>query len=119
MSVQRYAHFGAVVCLTALIALCVAWELWLAPLRPGGSWMVLKGLPLLLPLFGVLHGNVYTFQWSAMLAIGYFIEGVMRGFAEHGSAALLAHAETAFALGYIACAIVFVRASRRTPTPAD
>ena len=33
--------------LVALIVLCVAWEAWLAPLRPGGSWMILKVVPLL------------------------------------------------------------------------
>src|SRR6218665_570662 len=30
--------------LLALIALCLAWELVLAPLRPGGSWLALQGL---------------------------------------------------------------------------
>ena len=33
---------AAVASLIALIVLCVAWEMWLAPLRPGGSWMALK-----------------------------------------------------------------------------
>src|SRR5690606_28653235 len=37
----------ASVCLIGLIALGLAWELWLAPLRPGGSWLVLKVIPLL------------------------------------------------------------------------
>ena len=30
------------VSLVVLIFLCLAWELWLAPLRTGGSWLVLK-----------------------------------------------------------------------------
>ncbi len=38
--------------LIALILLSLAWELWLAPLRPGGSWLVLKILRLLGSLFG-------------------------------------------------------------------
>jgi hypothetical protein len=33
--------------LIALLFLCLAWELWLAPLRPGGSMLALKALPLL------------------------------------------------------------------------
>ena len=49
--------------LIALIFLCLAWELWLAPLRPGGSWLALKILPLMAPLFGILRNRVYTFQW--------------------------------------------------------
>ena len=36
--------------LAALILLCLAWELWLAPLRPGGSYLALKALPLVFPL---------------------------------------------------------------------
>ena len=54
----RYFHLGACSSLIALILLGLAWELVLAPLRPGGSWMVLKVLPLLLPLRGVLKRDV-------------------------------------------------------------
>ena len=46
-SPNRALHKAAVAALLALIVLCVAWELFLAPLRPGGSWLVLKVLPLL------------------------------------------------------------------------
>ncbi len=45
---------AALTSLLALIALCLAWGLRLAPLRPGGSWLGLKTVPLLAPLFGVL-----------------------------------------------------------------
>src|SRR5690606_41802548 len=54
----------AAAALLALIALCVAWETVLAPIRPGGSWLLLKALPLAFPLRGVLRGDVYTFQWA-------------------------------------------------------
>ena len=50
----------ASISLVGLIFLCIAWELWLAPLRPGGSMLVLKALPLLFPLFGILRGKRYT-----------------------------------------------------------
>ena len=66
------------VALLALIALCVIWEGWLAPLRPGGSWMMLKALPLLPAVFGVLRGRRYTSQWLSMLSLLYFTEGVLR-----------------------------------------
>ena len=46
--------------LIALIMVCLAWEGWLAPLRPGGSWLILKAVPLLLPLHGIIHGRRYT-----------------------------------------------------------
>ena len=64
--------------LLALIVLCVAWEMWLAPLRPGGSWMVLKAVLLLAPLFGILRGRRYTYQWTSMFILLYLTEGVVR-----------------------------------------
>ena len=73
-SSARYFHLGASSSLIALILLCLAWELVLAPLRPGGSWMVLKVVPLLLPLRGVLKRDVYTLQWSSMLILVYLAE---------------------------------------------
>src|SRR5690554_3127914 len=36
----------ALVSLVALFLWCIAWEIWLAPLKPGGSFMFLKALPL-------------------------------------------------------------------------
>ncbi|MBI3230046.1 MAG: DUF2069 domain-containing protein [Burkholderiales bacterium] len=72
---QRSALFS----LIALIVLCLLWETVLAPLRPGGSWLALKALPLLLPLSGIYKRNIYTMQWSSMVILLYFTEGVVRG----------------------------------------
>jgi len=72
-----YAH-GATLSLVALIALCIAEEMWLTPLRPGGSWLVLKVIPLLFSLPGVIRKNIYTLQWSSMLILLYFTEGIVR-----------------------------------------
>ena len=77
----RAAQFVAATALVALILLCLAWELWLAPLRPGGSWLALKAAPLALPLGGILSGRRYTFQWTSLLALAYFAEGVVRCYA--------------------------------------
>lgn len=68
----------ASITLLALIALCLAWEAILAPLRPGGSWMTLKVLPLMVALFGILRGKRYTYQWSSMMILLYLTEGVVR-----------------------------------------
>jgi uncharacterized membrane protein len=103
---------GAVGSLLALIVLCLAWELWLAPARPGGSWLVLKTLPLLAPLFGLLHGRRRTFQWTAFLALAYFAEGVVRAWAEPAPVRVLALAEIGLALALFACAIGGARALR-------
>ena len=45
----RAAWLAACASLVALIFLCLAWEIFLAPLKPGGSWLALKALPKLLP----------------------------------------------------------------------
>ena len=72
----------AFVALFALFILCIAWELWLDPLSPGGSIYVLKALPLMFPLYGVFKGNLYTMQWSSMLVLLYVFEGSSRWFAD-------------------------------------
>lgn len=107
------AWLGAVGTLTALIFLCVAWELFLAPLKPGGSWLVLKVLPLLAPLMGVLHGRRYTFQWSTLLIWLYVAEGATRAFSDRGASQALAALELVLALAYFAFAVAWLRAGRR------
>jgi uncharacterized membrane protein len=98
--------------LIALTLLCLAWELVLAPLKPGGSWLVLKVLPLLAPLFGVLRGRRYTFQWSTLLIWFYFAEGTVRAYSDRGTSALLAGVEVVLSLAYFAFAVAFLRATR-------
>lgn len=95
--------------LIALIALCVAWELWLAPQRPGGSWLVLKVLPLLISLIGILRGKLYTHRAMTLLIIAYFVEGVVRAYSDKGLSAQLAGVEIALTLVLFASAILYVR----------
>ena len=72
----------AVGSLVGLIALGLAWELWLAPLRPGGSWLALKVLPLIVPLAGLLKSRMYTYRWVSLLVWIYFTEGVVRAWSD-------------------------------------
>ena len=72
----------AVGSLLGLIALSLAWELWLAPLRPGGSWLVLKALPLCIPLAGLLKNRMYTYRWVSLMVWLYFTEGVVRAWGD-------------------------------------
>ena len=98
--------------LIALILLCLAWELWLAPLRPGGSYLALKAAPLSLPLYGILFGWRYTYQWSSMLVLGYFAEGVVRAWSERGDSQLLAGLEIALSLLFFAAAVSYAHATQ-------
>jgi uncharacterized membrane protein len=109
---ERAAWLGAASSLIGLIFLGLAWELWLAPLKPGGSWLVLKVLPLLAPLFGVLRGKRYTFQWSTLLIWLYFAEGVVRAYTDAGVSARLALVEVALSLAYFSSAVAFLRSKR-------
>jgi uncharacterized membrane protein len=107
------AYYVSVISLIGMIFLGLAWELTLAPVRPGGSLLALKILPLLAPLFGILRGKIYTYQWTSMLVLAYFAEGAVRAWSDRGLSAQLAAAEAVLAVAcFIAC-IAFVRATRR------
>jgi uncharacterized membrane protein len=103
------ANLVAAISLIGLIALCVAWELWLAPLRPGGSWLVLKALPLLAPLFGILRGKRYTHQWASLLIQLYLLEGLTRATTDSGMMQWLAIAEVALALAFFVATLSYAR----------
>jgi uncharacterized membrane protein len=102
-------HATAAASLIGLIFLSLAWELWLAPLHPGGSALVLKVLPLLLPLFGILCGKVYTYRWSTLLIWLYFTEGVVRAWSDAGLSSQLATLEWVLALIFFVSAAFFTR----------
>lgn len=105
----RALRVGAGSSLIALIFVCLAWEGWIAPLKPEGSMLILKALPLLLPLPGILHGRRYTYQWSSMFILLYFTEGVVRAWSDSGISAQLAAIEMLLALGFFTCAIFYAR----------
>lgn len=110
MNIRRL-QWLSVALLLSLIALSVAWELWLAPLRPGGSWLVLKVLPLLFPLRGMLHGRRYTFQWTTLMIWLYFTEGVVRASSDRGLSVWLAALETALSVALFASCAAYSRYS--------
>ena len=105
---QRAARSIAAASWLALLLLVVLWEWLLAPLRPGGSWLVLKGVPLLLPLRGVLRGDVKVMQWALLLVLAYIAEGSVRA-VDAPPAGTLAMIEIALGLAFFAAAIVYLR----------
>ena len=98
--------------LVALVVLCLAWELWLAPLRPGGSYMALKALPLMIPLVGILSGKRRTYQWSSMFVLAYFTEGTMRAWSDSGTSQLLAGIEVALSVFFFAATVSYAHATK-------
>ena len=92
----------AVASLVGLMVLGLLWEMWLAPLRPGGSWLVLKVLPLTIPLAGLLKNRMYTYRWVSLVVWLYFTEGVVRAWSDKGLSATLAGIEV------LLCTTLFV-----------
>ena len=77
------------------------WELWLAPIRPGGSLLVLKVLPLCIPLAGLLKNRMFTYRWVSLFVWLYFIEGVVRAWGDKAPGNYLAMIEV------VLCVILF------------
>lgn len=97
----------AVASLVGLIVVGLAWELWLAPLREGGSWWAIKVLPLAVPLAGLLKNRMYTYRWVSLLVWLYFTEGVVRATSgESGMSTLMAVLQTLLCIAlFVACAL--------------
>ena len=96
----------AVGSLLGLIVLGLAWELFLAPIRPGGSWLALKVLPLCLPLAGLLKNRMYTYRWVSLMVWLYFTEGAVRAYSDRPPGNFLAMIEVALCLLlFTACAL--------------
>ena len=95
-----------------------AWERWLAPLRPGGSALVLKALPLACALPGVWRRKLYTLQWASMLVLLYVAEGIVRGMTDGGLSARLGWVEVAAATLFIGCALAYLAPFKRAARTA-
>ncbi len=103
-----------------LILLTLLWEGWLAPAAkaPPGFWLTLKGVLLLLPLFGMLRNKLRSYLWASLLVLLYFMEGTVLlylhradKFALH-SVLPYALLETLLTVGFIVSASLHVRAAR-------
>ena len=112
MASTRALRLAASGALLGLMVLCLAWELWLAPLRPGGSYMALKALPLVFPMIGIIQGQRRTYQWSSMFVLAYFTEGVVRAWSERGVSQTLAGIEVALSVIFFAAVVAYSRLTR-------
>jgi len=96
----------------ALIGVLLLWELWLAPIRAGGSWLALKALPLILAVPGLAKGRRYTAQWLSLALPFFMAEGIVRAWSEPGRVRLLAATEVVLALAAFAAILVESRRRR-------
>ena len=73
---------------------------------------MLKAVLLLAPLFGILRGKRYTYQWASMFILLYFTEGVVRAWSDTGLSAQLAGIEIMLAVLFFICTIFYARLTR-------
>lgn len=109
----------AVGSLLGLIILGLAWELVLAPIRPGGSWLALKVLPLCLPLAGLLKNRMYTYRWVTLLVWLYFTEGAVRAYSDKPPSNYLAMIEVFLCLTLFTACALHVRLRLRNAAQAN
>ena len=96
----------AVASVLGLVVLGLAWELWLAPLRPGGSWWAIKVLPLTLAMPGLLKLRMYTYRWVSLAVWLYFTEACVRAWSDPWPANALAMGQGALCLVlFVACGL--------------
>jgi uncharacterized membrane protein len=105
--VVRNLRLLSLTLLGALIALCLAWELWLAP--TGSGTLALKVLPLCFCVIGLLRHRMYTYRWLSLLIWLYFMEGTVRATSERGLSAVLAGFEVLLSLLLFTVATVYIR----------
>ena len=91
-----------------LFILCVCWEWFISPLRPDGSWLILKGVPLLFAIPGLWKGKIYTMQWASMLILLYVTEGLVR-ITETGANFWLALLETLLSTTAFICLLIYLK----------
>jgi len=99
--------------LAGLIVLGLAWEMWLAPIRPGGSLLALKVLPLVIPLAGIWKNRMYTYRWVSLMIWLYFTEGVVRAWSDKAPGNYLAMVEVLLCLVLFTACALHVRARFR------
>ena len=109
MPLQTFAPRVAFMGVVALALLCVLWETLLAPLRPGGSWLALKALPLIVLVPGALRGSRKPLQALALVLPLYAAEGVVRGWSESGRHAFVAWAAATLAVATFAAVLTTLR----------
>jgi uncharacterized membrane protein len=106
IDMTRWLALGSMV---GLIVLGLAWEIWLSPIRPGGSLLALKVLPLCLPLAGILKNRMYTYRWISLLLWLYFTEGAVRAWSDRPPGNYLAMIEVLLCLVLFAACAFHVR----------
>jgi uncharacterized membrane protein len=112
---QKILKNTPLVLLLMLIVVCLAWELFLAPLptRSGLPWFAIKALPLALAVRGFAADRLYTYKWMSLAVWLYFIEGTVRGWSDKGLSSPLAWAEAVISVALFVAVVIRIRQLRK------
>jgi uncharacterized membrane protein len=105
-------YLGASISLVSLIFLNIFWEAGLNPIHNKPTWLILKSMVLVVPLIGILKKDRYTFQWSSMLIMIFFIEGVVRFYSEISPSRDFALGQLILSLSFFLCSIFYCKKTR-------
>jgi uncharacterized membrane protein len=111
-----YARAALLATGTALVWL-ILWESVLAPLRPGGSWLLLKVVPLALLVPGLMRGSPRARQWATLLLPWYLAEALTRALSESGRHSFVAAVAAALVALAFVLQLLWFRAERRAAKP--
>jgi uncharacterized membrane protein len=112
-----WTRVAAVAGTAALIVLCLAWELWLAP--TGQRTLAIKVLPLVFTLPGLIRMRLHTYRWMSLLVWLYVAEGLVRSTSDRGTSAWLAGLEVALSLVVFASCGTHIRTRLRDAAVAS
>jgi len=110
---RRRLARAAVAGLVALTLLELLWETLLAPLRPGGSWLALKALPLALFLVALLRGSTKARGMLALVLPFYFAEAAVRAWTEPGRHGVVAAGAALVTLATFVAMLAWARQAKR------
>lgn len=120
MTVPKPWPVLATVLTLAIIVFGLAWETLLDPIRPGGSWLALKVVPLLFAIRGLWAGKMYTFKWMSLLVWLYVGEALVRIAGLSETERLLAWNSLALSVGLSIAVLMGARAQiKRAKLAAD
>ncbi len=117
--IKTKADFYYFMTLTGYFGLLILLASWIIYFRPPTnspvSFTLLFALtPLLIALRGLLHGKRYTYAWSSMLILFYFLHGVVEAWAnENETVKILAMIEVTFSVVFFIGSILYVKYKSR------
>lgn len=111
-NVYRWLALGGYL---SLLALILIWNTVMAPSDryPVALILIVLLVPMLFPLRGLLYGRRYTYAWTSMLSLAYFVIGVSDAYSDPVDG-LYGWLMIVFSLSWFTGAVLYVRTGKNT-----